>query len=170
MPSRSRAMNRWRLRRSQIAKANIPRKCLHALAPILFIKVNDGLGVAMSPIAMSASFQAFAQLLMVIEFAVVDDPDVVLFVADGLVAGLDVNDAQPAHGEADASFDEETIIVRSAMNDLLVHTGERFPLCPASIGIENAANSAHTYTPIRLGSSSASFSSTGSNVVSMCTR
>jgi hypothetical protein len=56
------------------------------------------------------------------------------------------------------------------MHDLLVHAGECLTLCPASIGIENAADSAHVYTPIRLGLSSASRSSTGSNVVSIRTR
>jgi hypothetical protein len=55
------------------------------------------------------------------------------------------------------------------MDDLLVHAGERFPIRPSSIGIEDPANSAHIYTPIRLGSSSASFSSTGCNVDSIRT-
>ena len=143
---------------------------LNAVTPMLFIEVNDGLGVAVSPVTMPASFQAFAQFLVVVEFAVVDDPDVVLFVADGLVTGLDIDDAQPAHGQSDVSFHEEAIVIGAAMNDLLIHTGERFPLSPASIGVENPANSAHVYTPIRRGSSSASFPSMGSNVDSICTR
>jgi hypothetical protein len=91
----------------------------------------------------SASLQALAQFLVVIEFAVVDDPDVILFVADGLMAGLDIDDAQAAHSQADVSFYEKTIVVRPAMDNLLVHVGKRLPLCPASIGVKNPANSAH---------------------------
>jgi hypothetical protein len=82
-------------------------------------------------IAVAARFQAFAQFLVVVEFTVVNDLDIVGFVADGLMAGLDVDDAQAPHRQADVTFHEETVIIGAAMNNLPVHLGERFPLHPA---------------------------------------
>jgi hypothetical protein len=90
--------------------------------------VDDGLGIAVRSVLMPASFQTFAEFLVVIKLAVVNDPDIVRFVADRLMTGLDVDNAEPAHGQSDVALNEKTVIVRTAMNNLPVHLGESIPL------------------------------------------
>jgi hypothetical protein len=93
---------------------------------------------------MSPGLQILAKFLVVVEFAVVDDPEVLVFIADGLMAGLNVDDAQPPHGETDIPFNQETLIIRAAMDDSLIHFCQHVPLDPpSSILIKNSADSAH---------------------------
>ncbi len=103
----------------------------NAVAPVLFVQVNNCLGIAVRAVTVSASFQPLTEVLVVVELSVVDDPDIVRFVADGLMAGLDVDNAQAPHCQTDIAFHKETVIIGTAMNDLPVHVSERFPLYPA---------------------------------------
>src|SRR5580700_808362 len=90
---------------------------------------------------------------MVVELAVVNDPDAFVFIGNRLVTGLDVDDAQPPHGQADVGFYEKTIIIRAAMNDAPVHLGEHGAVGPPHpVGVKDSADSAHSYTPIRFAS------------------
>ena len=93
---------------------------------------------------MASGFEISTQLLMVVDFAVKDDPDVFVFVGQGLMPGLEVDDAKPAHGKADASFHEETAIIRTAMNDLIIHGSQAFALNPrVALCQKDSANSTH---------------------------
>ena len=81
---------------------------------------------------------------MVIDLAVEDDPDILVLVGQRLMAALDVNDAQPPHGQADILFDEEAFVVGPAMRDPAVHAGQHVTLdVPVAIGKEDAADSTH---------------------------
>ena len=42
-------------------------------------------------------------------------------IVDGLLTTLQVDDREPAHREADRAVDVETIVVRTAMTDRVVH-------------------------------------------------
>src|SRR5438876_5601418 len=106
--------------------------------------MDDGFGIALSAVAMTASFQPGTQLTMVVDFPVVNNPQILVFIRDRLLPGLHVNDAEPPHSQTDIFLDEKTFIVWSAMHDLVVHPDQcvalhRLP----DIGIENSANSAH---------------------------
>src|ERR1035441_10871341 len=82
---------------------------LDAIAAIFLIEVDDGFGIAVGAIAVSAGLKRGAQLGMVVDFSVEDDPNILVLVGERLVPGLDVNDAQPPHGQADIFFDEKTV-------------------------------------------------------------
>jgi hypothetical protein len=133
-----------------MANANMPRKYFTQSRPYWLVERNNRPGVAVRAIVMPASFPICAKLLVVVELAVVNEPDVLIFVCDGLVSGPNVDDAQAAQGQPDVSLQVETIVIRAAMNDAPVHLCERrtiYLLCP--MGMEHAAN-AHDYAPVRL--------------------
>ncbi len=94
---------------------------LHAIAAIFLIQVDDGFSVAAGAVVMSLGLQRGAQLRMVVDFAIENDPDVMIFVGQRLVSALDVDDAKPPHGQTDILFDEEALVVRPAMHDAAVH-------------------------------------------------
>src|SRR6185436_1924721 len=62
----------------------------------LLVEVNDDLGVALRREAVPLLFEALAQLLEVVDLAVLDGPDRSVLVAHRLMATGDVDDAQPA--------------------------------------------------------------------------
>src|SRR6266576_360071 len=101
-------------------------------------------GIALGAVPMTSGFQPGTQLTMVVDFPVVNNPKTLVFIADRLLPGLHVNDAEPPHRQANVFLDEEPFIIWSAMDDLVVHPDQcvalhRFP----RVGIENSANSTH---------------------------
>jgi hypothetical protein len=115
--------------------------------------MNDSFGIASGAIAVTAELKVLAQIRMIIDFTVENDPNTRVFIAERLVTGLDVNNAEAAHRQSYVLFDKETIVVGTAVDDLLVHSLQQVMIhSPAPVGIENAADSAHDYTPIPVGS------------------
>src|ERR1700692_689870 len=52
-----------------------------ALPPIFLVEMNDSFGVAPSSILMAAGLEILAQSLVVIDFAIEDDPNTAFFIA-----------------------------------------------------------------------------------------
>ena len=69
--------------------------------------MDDGFGVARCPEGVAALFELAPQLAVVVDLAVEHHPDGAVFVANRLLAGLEVDDAQPAHAEPDAVAEVE---------------------------------------------------------------
>src|SRR6266852_7760214 len=106
--------------------------------------MDNGFGIALSAVAMTAGFQPGTQLTMVVDFPVVNHPKTLVFIGDRLLPSLHVHDAEPPHSQAHVFLDEKSFIVWSAMHDLVVHPDQRVALHRLpGIGIENSANSAH---------------------------
>jgi hypothetical protein len=57
-------------------------------------------------------------------------PDAAIFIADGLMTGLHVDDAEAAHGQANMVVDKEALVVGTAVHNLAVHGGERLAINP----------------------------------------
>ena len=90
---------------------------------------------------------------MVINFAIKDDPNAAVFIAERLVTALDVNNAEAAHSEPDVLLDKEAAVVGSAVHDSLVHRRQGIAIdALLPIAIEDATDPAHNYTLIPLGS------------------
>ena len=100
MPKRSRASSSWRLRSSQIANANMPRRRSTQRAPSLLVEVDDRLGVAVGRKTWPRALEVAPQLAVVVDLAVEDDPDGAVLVGDRLMAAFEVDDAEPAHRQA----------------------------------------------------------------------
>src|SRR5438128_2453790 len=61
---------------------------LHAISPVLLIQVDNGFGVALCAIAVTATFEIPPQLLVVVNLAVEDNPGILVFVRNGLMPSL----------------------------------------------------------------------------------
>ena len=77
-----------RLRAIPDRKREHAPQMFHAVAAVLFIEVNDGFGVASRAVAVASGFELGAQLGVVVDFTVEDDPNVLILVGERLVAGL----------------------------------------------------------------------------------
>src|SRR5579859_7599946 len=138
-------------RREQHALPSIPNResehasqMLHTITTVFFVKMNDGFGITVCTVAMSLCLQASAKVDVVVDLAVVDDPNVLTLVSQRLVAALDVDNAQAAHGQTDVLLHEEAFVVRAAVNDAAIHARQHVALYPpVAIGEKNAADSTH---------------------------
>src|SRR5262249_37826942 len=72
-------------------------KVVNAFASMLFVEVNNRFCIRIGPVSVAALLESLTQLRMVINFAIEDDPNGPIFVAEGLVSAGDVNNAEPAH-------------------------------------------------------------------------
>src|SRR5215510_13042207 len=84
------------------------------------------------------------QLEIVVDLAVEDEPNALIFVRHGLVAGLQIDDRQPAKTKPEHVFDVLALVVRAPMphdrgHALQARTLYRF----SAFEIINAANATH---------------------------
>ncbi len=97
------------------------------------------------------AFELGAQLGEVVDLAVEDGPDRLVFVRQRLIAGGEIDDAQPAMAEADALADVEAVGVGTAMGDDRHHRRQLFRLdAVRGIEVEASDDAAHIRTPARV--------------------
>jgi hypothetical protein len=87
---------------------------------------QQGLGVAVRPEAYASPFQFPPQVEVIVDLAVEHDRIAVIGREHRLVPARDVDDAQPTHAEAEVAFDQQTAVVRPAMNDSIALCGNHF--------------------------------------------
>src|SRR5258708_3687469 len=75
----------------------------------------------------AALFEAISKLRKVIDFAVGNDPDRIIFIGDGLMSARQINNAEPAHPEGDTTAEVVPMIIRAAVRDGLSHSGKELP-------------------------------------------
>ena len=83
--------------------------------------MDDHLGISMGIEAVATAFQLPPKLREVVGFAVINYPDALVFVVNGLVSAAEVNDAQPPHAQPNRTLDEEPLIVGAAVHDGVAH-------------------------------------------------
>ena len=89
--------------------------------PRLLVEVDDHLGVALGGEAMAAAQQVAPQLAEVVDLAVEDDDDRAVLVVDRLVAGLEVDDAQPLDAEPHLALHVQAARIRPAVLEGRAH-------------------------------------------------
>src|ERR1700720_2113933 len=106
--------------------------------------MDDDFGVGLGFEDVALGEKKFTEFLIVVDFPVENDPDGAVFVRDGLVAGVEVNDGQAAEAEADWTGKIKTFVVRATMLDGIGHGLEELG-SNASFPIkrEFSANAAH---------------------------
>src|ERR1700752_56909 len=87
--------------------------------------MKDCFGVAMCAVDVATLFEFPAVISVIVDLAVVDDLQRVVFVGHRLMTGGDVDNAQAAMTEADATVDKDPGVVRSAMPDHVAHPDDR---------------------------------------------
>src|ERR1039458_1906426 len=65
-----------------------------------------------------------AQRPVVVDLTVENDPDRTVFIANGLMAGGEVDNAEAAHAEADPPLREEPVVVRTAVGNEVAHASQ----------------------------------------------
>ncbi len=128
-----------------------PAQLLDAARSVLLVGVNDDLGVGAGAEPMPALLQVLAQLLEVVDLPVEGHPRRLVLVGDRLAAGGQVDDLEPAHGEAHPpGLDVEAVLVRPAMGDDAVHLGEertRDGSPCALVEVQDAGDATHAAWP-----------------------
>jgi hypothetical protein len=106
--------------------------------------MNDHFRIGLSSEDMAARLQIPAQILVVVDFAVENDPYGFVFVAEGLVAGVQIDDGKPAKPKPDWPGAVVALVIGTAMLNGVRHRLEQ-PARYASraIEIQFAANAAH---------------------------
>src|SRR5262249_5113168 len=134
----------------------------------VFPGVRDDLGIAMGAKLVTPRFQARPLFGVIEEFAIEDDVNAAIFVADGLSAVIETDNAEAPRCQTEARPFQKAVLVRSAMHDAGRHRLQR-PLGqgrPAS-QMNHARNAAHRRVlslpkanpgPIALASSPGSYS------------
>src|ERR1044072_1982216 len=87
----------------------------------LVVGVNDGFGIAVGVERVAEVFQLLAQLEIVVNLPVEDDPRRSVAIMNWLLAALEVNNRKAAQGETDRAVDVEAIFVRAAVTNRVVH-------------------------------------------------
>ena len=114
--------------------------------PVLLVEMREDLGVAAAAQHVPARLQARAQVIVVVDLAVLGAPDAAALVREGLVAARDVDDREPASAERAALAGDEAGVVRSAIVDQLRHGAKDVLRKGWKIGAvepEGACNAAH---------------------------
>jgi hypothetical protein len=106
--------------------------------------VNDDFGVAAGVENVAECLQFRDEFLVVVDFAVEDDADALVFVVQRLLAGGQVDDGEAPMAEPDAGFDMQAAFVGTAMELRFVHAMEYRTVDVAfASGVKDAGYSAH---------------------------
>src|SRR6185369_9052477 len=96
-----------------------------AVSAELIVGVDDGFGVAVRVERVAQLFEFLAQLEIVVDLAVEDDPRAAIRVVNGLLAAFEIDDREAAHREAGGTVNVEAVFVGSAMANGVVHPREQ---------------------------------------------
>ena len=115
-----------------------------AVGSVLLVRVQDDLGVGGGAEPVPSGLQVQSQLRVVEHLTVEDDPQGLVFVRDGLLAGAQVDDAQAGIAEPDVVVEVDAELVGSAMADRPEHRAEgRFVRGRSPSEIADSDDAAH---------------------------
>jgi hypothetical protein len=106
--------------------------------------VNDDLGVATSAKPVPTANQPLAQGYMIVNFAIEHDPDRVVFVADWLMPGCKIYDAEAAHAQSNIALRERALVIGTTMDNGARHPAQDFGTdLSARLKVQDAHNPTH---------------------------
>ena len=109
---------------------------------VLFIKMDQDFDVCAGTEAVALADQVFAKRAIIENLAVTDEKQAVVLVGQWLVAGQQINNAQPTEAEPDTVLDKPAAIVGPAMRQHLRHGVDNIRRDPlVTPDAKNAANS-----------------------------
>jgi hypothetical protein len=94
---------------------------------------------------MPTRLQSLTHSTMVVNLAVEHNPYCAIFVADGLMSGRQIDDAQATHTNADAALNVNSVIVGAAMDYGSAHSPQSFGIhARVATKLHYAGNSTHS--------------------------
>ena len=126
--------------------AELSTKLLRVARAVPLVEVREDLRVAPARELMPVRQERAADLVVVVQLAVLHGHDRRVLAEYGLVAALDIDDRQAAHAERDPGVRERAAIVRPAMRHHIGHRVEglaRDDLLGMTLDLHDAANTAH---------------------------
>ncbi len=107
--------------------------------------MNDRLSIALSGKAVTTHNQIAAQTGIIVNLAVKDRPDRLVFVCDWLMSGLQIDDAETAHAESAAAIQMKSFVIRSAVTNCGAHLPHIRKL-GGLVAKEKTGDAAHFYS------------------------
>ena len=112
--------------------------------PVIFVQVDEDLGIGACVKVVAACFQLAPEFGDVIDLAVVNRPHGPIFVVDGLLAGVEIDNREAPHGEADVTLEIDAVVVRTPVDEGRTHGGDRRGLHgPLALAIDLTDDAAH---------------------------
>src|SRR6266487_241598 len=104
--------------------------------------MDEDLGVGLRGEHVAGRDELLAEVAMVVDLSVLDDPYHRVLIGHRLTAALDVDDRQPAHAEGHAVEMDASFVVRSAVDHRTAHSLDKLT---AAFGVSagDPADSAH---------------------------
>ena len=121
----------------------------NAIDPLLLVELEENLGVGIGSKVMTALDHRLAQFDVVEDFAVEGDADVAICTQHRLLAGRDVDDAQPCVAETRVTVEMDAVFVRTAMIQRANHPREHHLVLEARWSTVEAGNATHLRTAFR---------------------
>src|SRR5437868_7017955 len=83
--------------------------------------MHDDLSIRVGVEVVSPTLKFLSQFRKVVNLAVIDDPNTLVFVVNGLVTATNINDAQPSHAQAHRAASIDPLVVGTTVNNGLAH-------------------------------------------------
>ncbi len=101
---------------------------MDALFPELLVQVNDDFRVRVAVERVATLEQLLRERAVVVDLPVEDNLKGFVFIVDRLLAGLEIDDAEPSHAEAHASVEKEPLVVGAAVSNGVAHGPENLQI------------------------------------------
>ncbi len=125
-------------------------KAMHAVVAPFLVGVHDRFGITQRPVPMTRRFERRTHVAVVVDLAVVDDPDRCILVAERLLSRRQIDDAQPPMAEGRACIDVAAPRVRAAMGQHRLHAGQPGRIAVGQpVGCDDSSDTAHRTRNLR---------------------
>src|SRR5579872_5579523 len=117
----------------------------HAAVSVFLVEMDNHFGVSCGAEGVPEVFELATELLKIIDLAVEYHPHRAILVAYRLMARLDINDAEAAHGKAraPAAFEVQALVVRTAMHQCRAHPPQFLAGDGSPVQTDDTDNAAH---------------------------
>jgi hypothetical protein len=102
-----------------------PEETRYASLASIFVEMNRHFGIAVRAKPVTARDEVLPQLAIIVDLAIQNHRDGFIFVRDGLMTGVKVNDAQAAYTEGARTIDVISFIVGPTVTNLVTHEPDR---------------------------------------------
>ena len=137
----------------QAAAAGVPQRevehavqAMHESVALGLVQMDQDLAVGAGLEARALGLQLGAQLAVVVDLAIADQPDRVVGIAQRLVAAAQVDDRQAAHRDAAGAVDVHAFVVGAAVAREVAHRRQQCRRDRPAVEVDESVDAAHGET------------------------